>query len=53
MTREEMIKELIEHEIEVNYSDKTFIREVLLSGLTGYNDMTDEQIKEEYEQIDY
>lgn len=48
-TRQEMISEIIAHEIEVNFSDSTYIEDVLLTGMKGLNDMTDEEIFENWE----
>lgn len=44
-TREEMIDELVEHELEVNYTDPSYIRAVLREGLTGYDALTDSEVE--------
>lgn len=51
MTKQDMITQLIEHELEVNFSDRTYIVEVLYSGLTGYDEMTEEEIKTHYDMV--
>lgn len=51
MTRREMIKALVEHEIEVNFSNMSFIRDVIHTGYVGYDMLTDEEIKSEYDYI--
>ena len=45
MSRQEMIDTLIKHEMEVNYSDLSYVREVLMTGLRGFNDYTDDELK--------
>jgi hypothetical protein len=50
-TREVMIAELIERDIEVNFSDTSYIREVLWVGFPGYNDLSIEQIQQEYDEL--
>jgi hypothetical protein len=52
-SRSEMIEELIENELEVNYSDPTYIREVLLTGLKGYESFTDAEIQTYWDEIQY
>lgn len=48
--REQMIKELIEQRIETWYEWRPYeIADLFRSGLKGYDSMTDEEIKEEYE----
>ena len=49
MTREEMIDELIENDIETLRSRD--IREILLNGITGYKDLTNDQIEEMYNNL--
>lgn len=40
-----MIDELVEHELEVNYTDPSYIRAVLREGLTGYDALTDSEVE--------
>ncbi len=49
--KDQMISQLVELELEVNYSDRSFIREVLCSGIKGYDNLTDQELINEYEQI--
>lgn len=49
LTREQMIAECIEHEIEVNFCDRTYVREVLMTGMKGYDRMTDSEVLEYWE----
>ena len=49
MNREEMIEEIIERQLEVNYSDRSYVREKLYTGIKGYINMTDEELKQEYD----
>lgn len=51
MSREEMIDAPIEYELEVNYSDKSFIREILCCGIRGYGNMSDQELKDEYQEV--
>ena len=47
--REEMIKELIEEKIEFWYEWKPYeIADLFRNGLKGYDQMTDEEVCEEY-----
>ena len=53
MTREEMIKELIEDDMNGVASmsmgeNDDLIRDMLLEGRKGYNNYTDEELQEEY-----
>jgi len=53
MTREEMIKELIEDDMNgvasMSMSENdNLIRDMLLEGRKGYNNYTDEELQEEY-----
>jgi hypothetical protein len=41
-----MIIDCINHELEVNFTDRSYICEVLYHGLKGYDNMTDAEIKE-------
>jgi hypothetical protein len=48
--REEMIEQLIEHRLDCWYEWKPYeIADLFRGGLKGYDEMTDEEIKEEYE----
>ena len=49
MTREEKIKALIDDYFDVSSSSfHAFVIKILKNGWLGYNDMTDEEIDEEY-----
>ncbi len=50
-TRQEMINEIIENETEVNFSDPTYIREILLTGFGGYDNMSDSEIQGEWDDL--
>jgi hypothetical protein len=47
MTRKEMIDKLVQHDVEF---DDNLILDLLYNGFKGYNNMTDEELKELYEQ---
>ena len=51
MSRQDMINELISHEIEVNLSDPSMCKEMLLSGWVGYDNMSLTEITSEWEAI--
>ena len=47
MTREEMIDKLVEHDVD-NF-DMRDLADLFRYGMVAYEDMTDEELKEEYE----
>jgi hypothetical protein len=49
-TREEMIKKLVDHRIDCWYEWKPYeIDDLFRGGMTGYDEMSDEELKDEYE----
>ena len=48
MNREEMIDKLVGHNINNILSDRE-LAELFRYGMTGYEDMSDEELKEQYE----
>lgn len=48
LTREEMVKYLVDHEIEVNFSNTSILKEIVRSGWKGFDNMTDDEIEYEY-----
>ena len=51
LTRQQMINAIIDHEIEVNYSDESFLREMLVCGWRGIEQWTDKEIEDRYDYI--
>jgi hypothetical protein len=47
MTREEMIDKLVEHDVD-NF-DMRDLADLFRYGMTGYEDMSDEELKDQYE----
>jgi len=45
-SREEMIEQLVEHRVDC--FDFRDLADLFIGGLTGYDNMSDEEIKEEY-----
>lgn len=43
-TREDVINELIEQEMDVNFSDLSYVREALEGGWVGYGNMDNEEL---------
>ena len=51
MTKDEMIEVIIEHDITVNSGDDDwYLRSILCDGFKGYSNMTEEEIKDLYDQ---
>jgi hypothetical protein len=49
-TREEMITRLVDHRIDCWYEWKPYeIDDLFRSGMKGYDEMSDEELKDEYE----
>lgn len=51
MTRQQMIDEIVEHELEINFSDRSYVRELIMTGFKGLDSKTDDEIKQEWEEI--
>ena len=46
-----MILDLVEHDIEINFVSIPFIKELMMKGFKGYENMTNEEITKLWEKI--
>jgi len=51
MSRSQMVRELIENDIECNLTSITFIYKLMQEGFKGYSNMTDAELKEAYDKM--